>query len=113
LDGQFVPADKMRNFESLDTRSREIRHKDKKQKVSEPFLVTRQYRSSVGIEYFIAFEDEYGYLYGFTRLLLPKDEETVDFPGLGVGTALIRELHVYGTVAKINSTSKQDKQQHR
>jgi len=32
----------------------------------------------VGQEYFISFEDELGYLYGFTRLLLPRAEETVD-----------------------------------
>ena len=44
---------------------------------------------------------ELGYLYGFTRLLLPNTEEIIDYPGLGVGTALIRELHVYGALQSI------------
>lgn len=59
--------------------------------------------SSVGTEYFISIEDELGYLYGFTRLLLPKNEHTVDIPGLGVDTAMIRELHVYGNLASLKS----------
>lgn len=112
VGGSFISSDTIRNFETLDTRSREIRHKSKKQTISDPFVVIRQYRSSVGIEYFISFEDEYGYLYGFTRLLLPITEESVDYPWLGEGAALIRELHVYGKVAKIGSGAN-DNQQHR
>jgi len=42
-----------------------------------------------------------GYLYGFTRLLLPDEGQTVDYPGLGAKTALIRELHVYGSLASL------------
>lgn len=78
LGGQFVDTGEVRNFVSLDTRSREIRHKkisssQSQAPNSQPFLVIRQYRSSVGMEYFVAYEDEYGYLYGFTRLLLPDE----------------------------------------
>ncbi|MDR2190601.1 MAG: hypothetical protein LBP53_05440 [Candidatus Peribacteria bacterium] len=43
-------------------------------------LVIRSYQSSVGEEKFIAFEDELGYLYGFTRLLLPLPEYRIDIP---------------------------------
>jgi histone acetyltransferase (RNA polymerase elongator complex component) len=43
-------------------------------------------------------------LYGFTRLLLPDVGNTIEYTGLGEHTALIRELHVYGQVAKINTT---------
>ncbi len=68
-----------------------------------PFLVIRRYRSSVGEECFISYEDTLGYLYGFTRLLLPDYGQSVDREGLGEWTALIRELHVYGQVAKITS----------
>ncbi|GHW02797.1 hypothetical protein AGMMS50249_5830 [candidate division SR1 bacterium] len=64
-------------------------------------LIIRQYLSSVGSEFFISFEDKLGYLYGFTRLLLPLDDNTVDIPGLGPQTAILRELHVYGTQEKI------------
>jgi elongator complex protein 3 len=114
----------VRNFVSLDTRSREVRHRDEAQKKQQAekakkeagvFLVVRQYRSSVGMEYFIAYEDVEGYLYGFTRLLLPDDAQAVDYPGLGIGTAIIRELHVYGKVASISDKGgeKNSKQQHR
>jgi hypothetical protein len=58
------------------------------------------YFASDGIEYFISFEDEKGRLYGFTRLRLCYN------PGLGFikeleGTALIRELHVYGEIIPV------------
>ena len=95
-----------RNFVSLDTRSREIRNRidvsskggNWKLKIENwsPNLVMRRYMSSGGVEYFISFEDDLGYLYGFARLLLPTDP--VDIQWLGKNTAIIRELHVYGQV---------------
>lgn len=69
-----------RQFVSLDTRSREIRNK--KESNSSLNLVVRAYDSSVGREYFISYEDTLGYLYGFTRLLLPLAEHALDFEGL-------------------------------
>lgn len=45
-------------------------------------LVVRKYASGVGVEYFISFEDELGYLYGFTRLCLINEEMAVDRKGL-------------------------------
>ena len=45
-------------------------------------LVVRSYLSSVGNELFISFEDELGYLYGFTRLLLPREGESIERGGL-------------------------------
>lgn len=63
----------------------------------------RKYQSSVGDEYFISYEDELGYLYGFTRLLLPEKEKTITFEGLGEDTAMIRELHVYGSLQSLKS----------
>ena len=88
-----------RHFVSLDTRSREVRNKKEKTEVLN--LVVTAYESSVGQEYFISYEDELGYLYGFTRLLLPKLEERIDVAGLGLETALIRELHVYGSLQSL------------
>lgn len=100
-----------RAFVSLDTRSREIRHR-RKHEPDDIRIIIREYNSSVGREYFIAMETSQWYLYGFTRLLLPKNWETIEYPWLGNWTALIRELHVYGQVAKINSTENQSTTQH-
>jgi histone acetyltransferase (RNA polymerase elongator complex component) len=100
--GDTIPdLESDRAFVSLDTRSREIRHE--KIHLSDTMTVIRHYESSVGDEYFISIETAQGYLYGFTRLLLPKEGETIDYPWLGKSTALIRELHVYGQVAGLSS----------
>jgi elongator complex protein 3 len=92
---------------SIDTRSREIRHKTKQEK-SEEILVIRAYQSSVGIEFFIAYEDTLWYLLWFTRLLIPDTNKTLEREGLWKHTALIRELHVYG---QLQSLSIDDKKQ--
>jgi histone acetyltransferase (RNA polymerase elongator complex component) len=68
---------------SLDTRSREIRNKPKAESSKLKAIVNiviRKYLSSVGEEYFISFEDQLGFLYGFTRLLLPQEKNTIDIP---------------------------------
>lgn len=96
-----------RNFVSLDTRSREIRNRSLDMqgmpKVDDgddvANLVIRRYRSSVGWEYFLSFEDGLWYLYGLLRLLLPDDGVAADVAGLGAWTAMVRELHVYGQLA--------------
>jgi histone acetyltransferase (RNA polymerase elongator complex component) len=90
-----------RNFVCLDTRSREVRNRIEKKQTKNLNLVLHWYSSSVGQECFISFEDELGYLYGFTRLLLPNDNSVVWIEGLGRLTAIIRELHVYGELQKI------------
>lgn len=96
-----------RNFVCLDTRSREVRNRIEKNKSDSLNLVLRWYPSSVGQECFISFEDELGYLYWFTRLLLPNEDAVVDFEWLGKWTAIIRELHVYGQLQKIWEKSEQ------
>ena len=101
LLGKTPELSSFRHFVSLDTRSREVRNKKEKTEVLN--LVVRAYESSVGQEYFISYEDELGYLYGFTRLLLPKLEERLDVAGLGLKTALIRELHVYGSLQSLKN----------
>ena len=85
----------------LDTRSREVRNRIEKKKSDSFNLVLRWYPSSAGQECFISFEDELGYLYWFTRLLLPDDVSLDRIEGLESGTAIIRELHVYGQLQKI------------
>jgi elongator complex protein 3 len=64
-------------------------------------LVLRWYKSSVGQECFISFEDELGYLYWFTRLLLPTEETVKWVEWLEKWTAIIRELHVYWELQRI------------
>lgn len=100
----------VRDFVSLDTRTREIWHKRPKGHESrhtdyEPVQLTvvREYASSNGTEYFISIEDQMGYLYGFTRLCLPSTDGIADRPGLGEWTAMIRELHVYGQLATLGA----------
>lgn len=102
----WVPIDlqSMRNYVALDTRAREMRHR-KDQNPMYIQLIIRRYTSSVWEECFISFEDELGYIYAFTRLLLPKEENTIDREWLGETTSLIRELHVYGQLAKIHSSN--------
>ena len=90
-----------RNFVCLDTRSREVRNRIEKKKWSFLNLVLRWYKSSVGQECFISFEDELGYLYGFTRLLLPNKDGVIWIDWLEEWTAIIRELHVYWKLQKI------------
>jgi len=108
-----------RDFVTLDTRSREIRNKpqsslSKKSQVQKPNLIIRQYSSSVWTEYFISFEDLQWYLYGFARLLLPQDWNTVARDWLWDNTALIRELHVYGQLASLKEDVDSDsRKQHK
>ena len=101
----------LRNFISLDTRSREIRNNPHSNEENVN-LIIRKYLSSVGTEYFISFEDTLGYLYGFTRLLLPKENETIDREWLGANTALIRELHVYGNLQSLKKKAEKEWVQH-
>ena len=101
--GSMPDTKSFRNFVCLDTRSREIRNKIETTTKNETNIIIRKYLSSAGEEYFISFEDQQGYLYGFTRLMLPYSSSAVSVSWLGEGTAIIRELHVYGDVEKIGS----------
>jgi len=105
-----------RDFVSLDTRSREIRHRiwnekleiinDKlKIKNNRVNLVIRKYQSSVGSELFISFEDHLWYLFWFTRLLLPEDKNVVNYQWLGKNIAMIRELHIYWQVESLKHSA--------
>ena len=107
--GEKPDLEKYRHFVSLDTRSREMRNKT--EETQHLNLVVRSYLSSVGNEFFISFEDELGYLYGFTRLLLPREGESIQRDGLGENTALIRELHVYGSLQSIQTSEQEQENQ--
>ena len=98
-----------RNFICFDTRSREIRNQAKSVVL---IPVIRIYNSTNGVQLFMSFEDELGYLYWFTRLQLGSSELNSTYAGLGENSAIIRELHVYGQVAKIKTSDEEDKTQH-
>jgi len=80
--GGTIDTTSPREFVCLCTRCREVRHIKQAEK-SPPFVTVRRYRSSVGEELFISFEDSLGYIYGFTRLLLPDVGQTISRDGLG------------------------------
>lgn len=87
-------------------RCREIRNK--KSDIENTELVVREYKASKGTEYFISYESpDRNIIYGFLRLRISDNSGSV-FPEL-INTALIRELHVYGTVVPVNKTNDNDK----
>lgn len=98
-----------RNFVCLCTRCREVRQRDITWKDTDqdiPFLVVRRYRSSVWEELFLSFEDNLWYLHWFARCLLPDSWNTIDFIGLWDWVAIVRELHVYGTLQSLKESDK-------
>ncbi len=105
--GASFDTNSERNFVCLCTRCREFRNKDK-ESLDLPFPVVRRYHSSNGEECFISIEDTLGYLYGFARLLLPADGVALDYEWVESDKALIRELHVYGSLSEILSKQKKE-----
>jgi histone acetyltransferase (RNA polymerase elongator complex component) len=109
---QWMQAEmKKRGLECKCIRCREV--KGKITDLSNSELVVRSYKASGGDEYFISYEDVgEDILYGFLRLRLSDMagqrmkgshnhvKKEVIFPEL-VGSALIRELHVYGAVTEV------------
>jgi ELP3 family radical SAM enzyme/protein acetyltransferase len=95
---------------------------DKLTNINKAELVVRTYKASGGTEYFLSFENvEEDVLYGFLRLRLSdhagkevinkKGATDVVFDEL-VNSALIRELHVYGSVVKVNTDGQNNVQHH-
>ncbi|MEF2175000.1 MAG: radical SAM protein [Candidatus Absconditabacteria bacterium] len=101
--GGTVDTENIRNFQCLCTRCREIRNIAADSDNVER-LVIRAYNCEIGKELFISIEDNQGYLGGFVRLLLPDESKIANIEGLGNGTCIVRELHVYGELAKINQS---------
>jgi len=75
-------------------RCREI----KGDKIVSPKLVVRKYEASGGLEIFISIETKADKIVGFCRLRLPGEALRSEIPP---DSALIRELHVYGTAIAI------------
>ncbi len=82
----------------------------KKVKESNIELVERRYRASKGVEVFLSFEDSANdLLIGFCRLRMPFEPFRPEFTN---STAVIRELHVFGSQVGIGKKSL-DSEQHK
>jgi len=88
-------------------RCREIRNfKVKSQKLKVKKI---KYKTSTGIEYFVGYESEEGKIVGFLRLSLPrKSLSSEHFIKELRGSAIIREVHVYGISKLLTANSKQN-----
>ena len=99
---------------SMDIRFREIeRHPEYELKDARLFV--RSYPASNGTEYFISFETyDNRAIYGFLRLRIHKNNNTnhVIFNETLKNKGLIRELHVYGSVQKVDTASEKTNFQH-
>ncbi len=73
-------------------------------------LTTEEYRACGGKEHFISFEDtEKDVLIGFIRLRFPNAPHRQELPG----AALVRELHVYGSMVLPGDSAGETQWQHR
>lgn len=92
-------------------RCREVGHR--KLPVNEPLnieLTTEEYEACGGREHFISFEDvEKDILIGFIRLRFPKAPHRQEL----AGAALVRELHVYGSMVAPGESAGREQWQHR
>jgi ELP3 family radical SAM enzyme/protein acetyltransferase len=96
---------KRRGLYCMDIRNREVKKRNISPELAE--LRVRKYEASGGWEYFISFETADGrILFGFLRLRISEKAGAGAFPELE-NTALIRELHVYGSVTKVGQDSSQ------
>ncbi len=82
-----------------------IRCREPKDKpVENPELIAREYKASGGKEFFISFEDKkQDVIAGFIRMRFPKEFLRKEITPT---SAIIRELHVYGTAAAIGDEGK-------
>lgn len=73
--------------------------------IGDMFLKIRYYYSSGGFEYFLSYEsNDEKIIYGFLRLRIPDKKNINILPEL-IDSSLIRELHVYGAVSAVGSSS--------
>jgi len=109
----IVVGNKLTNFRQLaeeelrrrggrcqDIRSREVRNRVLRRR--DLSLETLEYETPVGKEVFLQFVTEEDEIAGFLRLSLPA---TTSFVEELAGSAVIREIHVYGAVAGIGQPS--------
>ena len=102
------------NLYSMDIRYREIeRHPE--YDGGDARLFVRNFRASNGTEYFISFETyDQKAIYGFLRIRIPDtfNKDQIVYHDTLNNKGLIRELHVYGSVQKVNSKYMTNNVQH-
>jgi elongator complex protein 3 len=64
-----------------------------------------RYETGAGLEHFLSAETASDQLAGFLRLLLPWTDEPLEQPAELAGSALVRELHIYGPALHIGAQS--------
>jgi ELP3 family radical SAM enzyme/protein acetyltransferase len=106
---------KKKKLKTNEIRSREIgRHPEFT--LNDAVLTIRSYVASNGIEYFISFETKNKEaIYGFIRLRISKNmqKDTIIYSEtINENSALIRELHVYGGVERVNEQGMRESIQH-
>ena len=85
--------------------------KDNKSNPNKAILKVEEYEASEGKEFFISYNTEdMKYLYGFIRLRF--NNNITNGPFKETNMALIRELHVYGSVEKVNEKECNERVQH-
>ncbi len=117
--GDIVDGNRVTNFrqlvedelqssqaEVLEMRSREVR--DTEVRVEDLHLDAIEYRSGIGREIFLQYVDDEYRLAGFLRLSLPAEGNPVAEID---GSAMIREVHVYGSLVGIGR-HENDRAQH-
>lgn len=98
-----------------DIRAREVKNKPFNPTIDQPKIFIKIYPASDGTEYFISYENhDQTTLYGFIRLRF-NNKKTSDrhyIPALR-NAALIRELHVYGSLIKTKDQTTTQATQHK
>ena len=94
-------------------RCREYGHRARDgRRIGEPRMARMDYEASGGKEIFLSFEDESGMLFGLLRMRIQSEP----VPGVGQeikgNSAIIRELHVYGSEVPI-SEQREEAAQHK
>ena len=89
-----------RNLECKCIRCREI--KQKELKIEDLSLDTKEYETSVSMEYFLSYVTDENKIAGFLRLSIPTEKKRkTHFMKELVDSTIIREIHVYGQVVGI------------
>ena len=102
---------KRRGLECKCIRCREVKDRVSDIELKTAFLKIETYNASGGLEYFISYNSpDNKLLYGFVRLRVLHEENNY-FPELA-GCALIRELHVYGSLKAVYDKTTKNTVQH-
>jgi ELP3 family radical SAM enzyme/protein acetyltransferase len=102
---------KRRGLECKCIRCREVKDRVTDSELKNAYMKVDEYKASGGVEYFISYNSsDNKLLYGFVRLRVMHEDNNY-FPELN-GCALIRELHVYGSLKAVYDKGSKNTVQH-